>query len=419
MPRRRLLGGLMRLGRTSRSLGHNENPRSAATTASTPPLPPTLSPSHRTTRPGSLLPAAWRVALRVGGLAPGRAGSEGLARRKPVEARGERVGEAGLGTAPIPAPRDGADGVGGAAPGPRGREAGSTARSEVCTAAGGGGVKYFCDVHRTRRNGEGFRITYTTDGESFRYADGFEELPAGSGDGVFVDTIPVQHTDGVIELLRRGVEVYYLRRLTLAARRREELKLPKSEKGDVRALMSIEEKWFRRITEDFLAMRRMIAAYRALMRAHRQLLNNYKALSDLERYVMNPAIKALEERMEVMASKIVDEAGRRYPAYNKLVEELGINSLLGKEALAEIITYLDHSKGFRKTVNLFGLFKPVRGKKKIYSGHLRRALQRLTASVNRLPSFQLTARMEKEILFKVWMILRQEARGRLDAPAQG
>ncbi|MDT7878978.1 MAG: hypothetical protein RQ862_10560 [Candidatus Caldarchaeales archaeon] len=30
-----------------------------------------------------------------------------------------------------------------------------------------------------------------------------------------MDTLPVQHTDGAIELLGRGVEVYYLRRLTL------------------------------------------------------------------------------------------------------------------------------------------------------------------------------------------------------------
>jgi hypothetical protein len=30
-----------------------------------------------------------------------------------------------------------------------------------------------------------------------------------------MDTILPQHTDGAIELLRRGVEVYYLRRLTL------------------------------------------------------------------------------------------------------------------------------------------------------------------------------------------------------------
>jgi hypothetical protein len=30
-----------------------------------------------------------------------------------------------------------------------------------------------------------------------------------------MDTIPPNHTDGVLELLRRGVEIYYLRRLTL------------------------------------------------------------------------------------------------------------------------------------------------------------------------------------------------------------
>jgi hypothetical protein len=35
------------------------------------------------------------------------------------------------------------------------------------------------------------------------------------------------------------------------------------------------------------------------------------------------------------------------------------------EALAEILTYLDPSKGFRKASNLLGLFKPIRRKKKI------------------------------------------------------
>jgi hypothetical protein len=45
--------------------------------------------------------------------------------------------------------------------------------------------------------------------------------------------------------------------------------------------------------------------------------------------------------------------------------------------------------------NLVGLFKPIRGRKKIYSRYLRKALQRLTSSINNIPSFQLTARMEK------------------------
>jgi len=113
---------------------------------------------------------------------------------------------------------------------------------------GGGAVKFYADIHRTKKSGEGFRITYTTDGTTFKHTDCFDEIPAGPGDKLFMDTIPPQHTDGAIELLRRGVEVYYLRRLTLLEKIRKEHKLPKSARGDIRALMSIEEGWFRRVT---------------------------------------------------------------------------------------------------------------------------------------------------------------------------
>ncbi len=295
-----------------------------------------------------------------------------------------------------------------------GREAGSTARSEALEASVGGGVKYFCDVHRARRNGGGFRITYSTDGERFRHVDGFEELPAGSGDGVLVDTIPLQHTEGVIELLRRGVEVYYLRRLTLIKKRREELRLSKTTRNDLRVLMSIEEKWFRKVGEDFLIMRRMIAAHRSLMRTHQQLVNKAKAMSEQERRILRPVIKTVEQQMRVMAARIADEACKRYPAYDKLVEELEIRENAGAmEALAEIITYIDANRGFVKTARLFGLFKPIRGRKKIYDGRLRQALQRLTASVNKISSPHLTAKLEKQTLHRVWTILRQEAQGRL------
>jgi hypothetical protein len=141
-----------------------------------------------------------------------------------------------------------------------------------------------------------------------------------------MDTIPPNHTDGAIELLRRGVELYYLRRLTLLSKVREELKLPKSARGDIKALMSIEERWFRRVTEDFLVMRRMITAYRTMTRTHQQLLNKYKALSEAEKEVLRPVIKSLEVQMEEMARRIAEEAGRRLPAYNRLVEALGIVS---------------------------------------------------------------------------------------------
>ena len=66
-------------------------------------------------------------------------------------------------------------------------------------------MKFYADVHRSKRNGEGFRKTYTTDGTTFKHTDGFGEVPAGPGNKLFIDTLPVQHTDGAIELLGRGV----------------------------------------------------------------------------------------------------------------------------------------------------------------------------------------------------------------------
>jgi hypothetical protein len=60
-------------------------------------------------------------------------------------------------------------------------------------------------------------------------------------------------------------------------------------KGDIKALMSIEERWFRRVTEDFLVMRRMITAYRTMTRTHQQLLNKYKALSEASNKVLGGA----------------------------------------------------------------------------------------------------------------------------------
>jgi hypothetical protein len=197
----------------------------------------------------------------------------------------------------------------------------------------------------------------------------------------------------------------------------------KHQRGDKNGLKltgPIEEQWFRKLSEDFLIMRRMISAYRSLQRTHQQLENKCKALSEAEKYALKPAIKALESQMNEMAKKIAGEAGRRYPVYNKLVEELGIDGKVSAmEALAELVVYLDPMKGFRKTVNLLGLFKRICGRKKIYDGRLRRALQRLTASTNNILSLRLTARMEKEILAKIWRTYRQETQGRLAIPAQG
>jgi hypothetical protein len=250
-------------------------------------------------------------------------------------------------------------------------------------------LKFYADVHRTKKNSERFRITYTTDGKAFRHVDSFSEIPAGPGDKLFMDTLPVQHTDGTIELLRRGVEVYYLRRLTLLKKVRGEHKLPKSARGDIKALMSIEERWFRRVTEDFLVLRRMILAYRSLLKTHQQLLNKYKALSEAEKGVLRPAISSIEKQLEEMAKKIDEEAGRRLPAYNMLLEGLGIDgSLAGREALAELLTYADFvDSSLRGLKRLMGLYRPIKSSRKeywrIYDGRLHLAVTRLSMAYYR------------------------------------
>jgi hypothetical protein len=245
------------------------------------------------------------------------------------------------------------------------------------------GVRYFCDVHRKAKNGEGYRITFTTDGITFKHVDSFTDMPAREGDKIYIDTLPLQHTDGAIELLRRGVEFYCLRRLTLVGKKREELKLPKTTRGDIRTLMGLEERWFRKLSEDFLIMRRLISAYRTMLKTHQQYLNRYRAVSDKERSRLRPVIEVLEKQMNIMAEEIAEEACRRYPAYNKLVEELGItDSTTAMEALAELMTYIDFAKSpLRGLKKLLGLYRPVRSKRRkywrIYDGRLHQAVTRL------------------------------------------
>jgi hypothetical protein len=66
-------------------------------------------------------------------------------------------------------------------------------------------------------------------------------------------------------------------------------------------------------------MRRMILAYRSLLKTHQQLMNKYRALSEAEREVLKPAISSIEKQMLEMAGMIAEEAGRRLPAYNVIL----------------------------------------------------------------------------------------------------
>jgi hypothetical protein len=270
---------------------------------------------------------------------------------------------------------------------------------------GKGVRRFFCDVHRRAKNGEGYRITFTTDGVMFNHVESFAEIPVKAGDKVFVDVLPLQHTDDAIGLLRRGVELYCLRRLTLIEKKRGELKLPKTTRGDIKALMSIEEQWFRKLSEDFLIMRRMISAHRSLQRTHQQLENKCKALSEAEKYTLKTAIKALENQMDEMAKKIAEEAVRRYPAYNKLVTELGIDgNLQAMEALAEVLVYPEW-RSWRRTRNYFGLWPRDRKNRYHKSKTARQALERLTIAVK---GYGVKGRDFDEVLKTIWLTLKTQ-----------
>jgi len=219
-----------------------------------------------------------------------------------------------------------------------------------------------------------------------------------------VDTIPIELTDEFVDILRRGVKVYYLRRLTLFKKMYEKLGIKtKSSKNDVRVLMALERKWFREVDEGFLIIRRLVSDFRSLLKSYVSLTNRMKASSGVGKDVLKDAVKSLEQQMNTMASIIDDEAGRRIPAYNRVVDVLGIaedSHLIAREALADVMTYIDPRKNFIKTANYFGLFK---GKPRIFNGKARRALERLTLATKTT----ITAEEQKKLLYTVWRTMRE------------
>jgi hypothetical protein len=293
--------------------------------------------------------------------------------------------------------------MGEAAPSLRGRETLATGDKSTLPIEGKG-VRYFCDVHRRAKNGEGYRITFTTEGVAFKQVDSFTDIPAKEGDKIYIDTLPLNHTDDAIELLRRGVELYCLRRLTLIGKKRGELKLPKTTRGDIKTLMSIEEGWYRKLSEDFLVMRRLFSAYRGMLRMHQRLLNIGKATETGFKHI----IKSLEEEIDGIVSKIAEEAGRRCPAYNKVVEVLGIHgSPSALAALAEVLTYPEW-RSWRRTRNYFGLWPRDRKTRYHRSKTARQALERLTIAVK---GYGVKGRELEEVLKTIWVTLRAQKTG--------
>ncbi|MEM2484128.1 MAG: hypothetical protein QXR26_04310 [Candidatus Caldarchaeum sp.] len=183
---------------------------------------------------------------------------------------------------------------------------GSCPRKEVCKPLGRV-RRFFADVHRLASKKRGRKTeenyhAYSIDGENFSRVRRITDIPAEAGDELYVDTVPVELTDGFIEVLRRGVRVFYLRRLTLFNLMYERLGIKtKSAKNDVRVLMALETKWFREVDEDYLVIRRLFSDYRSLLKSYVSLTNRMNASSGVGKDILKDAVKSLEEKMTKMA----------------------------------------------------------------------------------------------------------------------
>jgi hypothetical protein len=138
-----------------------------------------------------------------------------------------------------------------------------------------------------------------------------------------------------------------------------------------------------------------------MLRTHQRLLNIGKATETGFKHT----IKSLEEEMYEIASKIAEEAGRRCPAYNKVVEVLGIHgSPSALAALAEVLTYPEW-RSWRRTRNYFGLWHRDRKTRHHKSKTARQALERLAVAVK---GYGVKGRDLDEVLKTIWLTLKTQ-----------
>jgi hypothetical protein len=109
-----------------------------------------------------------------------------------------------------------------------------------------------------------------------------------------------------------------------------------------------------------------------------------------------------------MAGMIAEEAGKRYPSYDRLVGLLGIDSNPSAlEALAEVLV-LPEWASWRRTKNYFGLWRRD-GKTRFHrSRTARQALERLTIS---LKGYNIRGRELIEVLKTIWITLKAQKAG--------
>jgi len=240
------------------------------------------------------------------------------------------MSEAEAGTVSIPAPGDGAECVGGAAPGPRGRETPAQGRRSEDRLPRGGRV-VFCDFGRSKI------YALAESGEQVEMFDSLEDMVGKlRPDMVIIDGLPGRLQKTAAEIVKTGIVFLRLKSLGQLSEERKGKGVKKSDENDVKLLREL----FHRRPEAFqpLLTSPSELEVRALTELWVELTRQKKAArharTTTEDPVATEAHKTLRRLIDVLAKRIHEKA-MALQLYKKAVEELGLRG----PSLAYIISH--------------------------------------------------------------------------------
>ena len=220
----------------------------------------------------------------------------------------------------------------------------------------------FVDTSRTARGGKRRKPHVCYDGKRIFKISKLTKLK--DYDEIFIDTLFPEIYDEILQLLRRGNKVYYLKDLTTLKRLRERNNLKKNDVVDATLLSQIPKDCFRQLIETDLSIDLLIRKYELLTK---RIVTLKHWVNDGWNYGLRNVIKLMKKDKRSVAKKII-EAVSNNAVYRKACELFGIkrNSI----ELAILVAKLPLHLPLVRLRGLLGLF-PGRNKGR-YDHELRR-----------------------------------------------
>ena len=220
----------------------------------------------------------------------------------------------------------------------------------------------FVDTSKTARGGRRRKKPHACyDGE--KTFEVYELTKLGNYNEIFIDSLFAEFYDEVLELLKRGVKVYYLKDTSILKKLRRQKGLKKSDIIDVILLANIPRDYFKQLTVEEMERRTkldpLINKYELLTRRIaflRQWIKN-----DGWDYGLSEVIKLMGKDKEDVARKIV-EAISNNAIYREACKMLGVRDSV---ELAILVTKLPLHLPLVKLKGLLG-FTPNKNKGRHY-----------------------------------------------------